>query len=151
MRKPVVLFLCTGNSARSQMAEAFLRRYAGDLFDVQSAGLEPKPINPLTVEAMKEIGVDISQQRSKDTAEFLGKVSVRYAIFVCANAEANCPRLWPFTGNRLYWPFEDPAAATGTYEERLQVFRDVRNQIDARIIAWLAELRVAEELPAVLS
>lgn len=130
------------------MAEAFLRRYAGDMFDAQSAGLEPKPVNPLTIEVMKEIGVDIRGQRSKDSAEFLGKVVVRYAIFVCANAESNCPRLWPFTGRRLYWPFEDPAAATGTHEERLQVFRDVRNQIDAQILEWLAELRVAGELPA---
>ena len=148
MRKHTVLFLCTGNSARSQMAEAFLRRYAGDVFDVQSAGLEPKPVNPLTIEVMKEIGIDISNARSKDSAEFLGKVAVRYAIFVCSNAENRCPRLWPFTGRRLYWPFEDPAAATGTHEERLQVFRDVRNQIDAQIVEWLKELRTAGELPA---
>ena len=128
-----------------------MRRYAGEFFDAQSAGLEPKPINPLTVEVMKEIGVDISQQRSKDTAEFLAKVAVRYAVFVCANAKANCPRLWPFTGRRLYWPFEDPAAATGTHEERLQVFRNVRNQIDQQIIDWLTELRTAGDMPMVES
>jgi arsenate reductase len=149
MQKPVVLFLCTGNSARSQIAEAFLRRYAGDVFDAQSAGLDPKPVNPLTVEVMKEIGVDISSARSKDSAEFLGKVAVRYAVFVCSNAEERCPRLWPFTGRRLYWPFVDPAAATGTHEEKLAVFRDVRNQIDHQIIEWLKELRVEGDVPTV--
>jgi arsenate reductase len=133
------------------MAEAFLRKYADEMLDAQSAGLAPKGVNPLTVEAMREIGIDISKQRSKGTEEFLGKVVVRYAIFVCSEAEANCPRLWPFTGKRLYWPFEDPAAATGTYEERLAVFRNVRDQIDAQIIQWLGELRAAGELQPQLS
>ena len=86
---------------------------------------------------MKEIGVNISGARSKDTAEFLRKVAIRYAIFVCANAEANCPRLWPFTDQRLYWPFPDPAAATGTREERLKVFRNVRNDIEEQILSGL--------------
>jgi arsenate reductase len=143
MGKPVVLFVCTGNSARSQMAEGLLRKYAGNHFEARSAGMEPKGINPLAVEAMKEIGIDISHHTSKPVSEFLGKVAVHYAVFVCSNAEDRCPRLWPFTGQRLYWPFEDPAAATGTHDEKLAVFRDVRDQIDTQIIQWLAEQKVA--------
>ena len=130
------------------MAEGLLRKYAGDRFDAQSAETEPKGLNPLAVEAMQELGIDISQQRSKDVSEFLGKVAVQYAIFVCTSADERCPRLWPFSGKRLYWPFEDPAAATGTHEEKLAAFREVRDQIDAQIIEWLAELRVAGELPS---
>lgn len=143
MQKPMVLFVCTGNSARSQMADGLLRKHAGDRFDAQSAGTEPKGLNPLAMEAMREIGIDISQQRSKDVAEFLGKVAVQYAVFVCSSADERCPRLWPFSGQRLYWPFEDPAAASGTHEEKLTVFRRVRDEIDERIVEWLAESRVA--------
>jgi arsenate reductase len=148
MKKPIVLFVCTGNSARSQMAEGLLRKYAGDRFDAQSAGMEPKGLNPLAVEAMKELGIDISQHRSKEVSEFLGKAPIQYAIFVCSSADERCPRLWPFAGKRLYWPFEDPAAATGSHAEKLAVFRDIRDQIDGQIIDWLAELQVAGELPA---
>jgi arsenate reductase len=125
------------------MAEGLLRKHAGDRFDAQSAGTEPKGLNPLAVEAMREIGIDISQQRSKDVAEFLGKVTVQYAVFVCSSADERCPRLWPFSGQRLYWPFEDPAAAAGTHEQKLTVFRKVRDEINERIVEWLAESRVA--------
>ncbi|HJW83217.1 MAG TPA: arsenate reductase ArsC, partial [Anaerolineae bacterium] len=90
MNKTKVLFLCTGNSARSLMAEAFLRKYAGDHFDVYSAGLEPKGINPFTAQVLNEAGIDISGQRSKDVAEYLGRVNFGYVITVCSNAEANC-------------------------------------------------------------
>jgi arsenate reductase (thioredoxin) len=141
MKKPVVLFVCTGNSARSQMAEGLLRKHAGERFDAQSAGTVPKGLNPLSVEAMQEIGVDISQHRSKNLSELMGKVAVQYAIFVCSSADDRCPSLAGFSGERLYWPFEDPAAATGTQEEKLARFRDVRDQIDARIVEWLEELR----------
>lgn len=141
MKKPVVLFVCTGNSARSQMAEGLLRKHAGERFDALSAGTEPKGLNPLSVEAMQEIGVDISQHRSKNLSELMGKVAVQYAIFVCSSADDRCPSLAGFSGERLYWPFEDPAAATGTKEEKLARFRDVRDQIDARIVDWLEELR----------
>lgn len=147
MDKPVVLFVCTGNSARSQMAEGLLRHHAGNLFDARSAGTEPKGVNPLAIEAMQEIGVNISQHQSKNVSEVLGGDSIRYAIFVCATADDRCPSLGPFSGKRLYWPFEDPAAATGTHAERLQAFRTVRDQINHRIIEWLAELRVGGELP----
>ena len=138
MSNPKVLFLCTGNSARSQMAEALLRKYAGDQFDVYSAGLEPRGINPYTVRAMNEIGVDLSGHRSKDVMEYLGRVNFGYVITVCDNAEANCP-IFPFVTTRLHWSFEDPARFEGADEDKLAKFREVRDQIDERIRSWLAE------------
>ena len=136
--KSTVLFLCSGNSARSQMAEALLRHYAGDRFDVFSAGLEPRGVNPLTVAVMDEIGIDIREQRSKSVSEFLGKTTVNYAIFVCPRAEQSCPHLYPFSTKSLSWPFDDPAEVTGTTGEKLLKFREVRDQIDRKICAWLA-------------
>jgi arsenate reductase len=136
-----VLFLCTGNSARSQMAEAFLRRYAGDHFEVYSAGLEPKPVNPYTVSVMNEAGIDISRQTSKDVFQYLGRVSFGYIITVCSNAEARCP-IFPGISFRYYWPFDDPAAVDGTDDEKLAKFREVRDQIDQRIRSWLVEQRI---------
>jgi len=138
MSNPKVLFLCTGNSARSQMAEAFLRKYAGDRFDVVSAGLEPKGINPYTRRVMDEADIDISRQYSKDVMEYLGRVHFGYVITVCDNAEANCP-IFPFATTRLHWSFEDPARFEGADEDKLAKFREVRNQIDERIRSWLAE------------
>ena len=136
-KKLNVLFLCTGNSARSQMAEAFLRRDAGDRYEAFSAGLAPRPVNPLTVAAMNEIGIDIRGQRSKSVREFMGKEAVHTAIFVCALAEESCPRIYPFALTALSWPFEDPAVATGTEEEKLRKFREVRDQIENKIREWL--------------
>jgi arsenate reductase len=147
MRQPAVLFVCTGNSVRSQMAEGLLRKYAGDHFDVYSAGLEPKGVNPLAIEAMKETGVDIANQRSKSVTEYLGKVAINHAVFVCSNAEERCPRLWPGVTQRLFWPFDDPAAAEGTHEEKLAIFREVRDEIEGKILGWLSEMRAAGELP----
>jgi len=138
MKKTKVLFLCTGNSARSQMAEALLRKYAGDRFDVYSAGLEPKGINPLTIQVMEEIGFDLGQHTSKDLAQFLGKVHFGYLITVCDWAEKSCP-IFPGMGIRLHWSFEDPAEFEGTREEKQAKFREVRDQIDKRIRAWLGE------------
>jgi arsenate reductase len=134
-----ILFLCTGNSCRSQMAEAFLRKYAGQSFEVYSAGLEPKSIHPLTVKVMDEIGVDISSQTAKSVKVYLGKVLFQYLITVCDEAEKNCPTVWPGVNVRLHWSFEDPAAATGSEEEQLAVFRKVRDQIEAKIKTWLEE------------
>lgn len=139
MDKRVVLFLCTGNSARSQMAEALLRRRAGDRFDVYSAGLEPRGIHPMTVRVMEEVGVNMEGHRSKPLNEFLGSLRVQYAITVCQQAEQSCPSVWPFTTHRLFWPFEDPAAFEGTEAEQLQTFREVRDRIDERIERWLTE------------
>ncbi len=136
-----VLFLCTGNSARSIMAEALLRYYAPDRFEVYSAGLVPKGINPYTIRVMNEIGLDVSGGRSKDVMEFLGKVQVGYAITVCSNAEERCP-IFPFSTQRLHWPFEDPAAFEGSDDEKLAKFREVRDLIDERIRAWLAEQKI---------
>ncbi len=146
MSNAKVLFLCTGNSARSQMAEAFLRHYAGDHFEVYSAGLEPKPVNPFTVHVMSEAGIDISQQTSKDVFQYLGHVSFGYIITVCSNAEARCP-IFPGISFRFYWPFDDPAAFEGTDEEKLAKFREVRDQIDQRIRAWLIEQRITPGNP----
>jgi arsenate reductase (thioredoxin) len=131
MLKPKVLFLCTGNSARSQMGEGFLRNMAGDYFEALSAGIEPKGLNPLAVEVMREIGIDISQQRSKDVREFLGS-PIPYIITVCDNAKEHCP-IFPGTYKYMHWSIEDPAAVQGTEEERLTVFRQIRDQIGSRV------------------
>jgi arsenate reductase len=141
MSNAKVLFLCTGNSARSQMAEALLRHYASEHFDVYSAGLEPKGINPYTVRVMNEIGLDLSQHTSKDVFQYLGHVSFGYIITVCSNAEARCP-IFPGISYRFYWPFDDPAATVGTDAEILAKFREVRDQIDQRIRDWLIEQRI---------
>lgn len=141
MHKPVVLFLCTGNSARSQMAEALLRKEAGDCFEACSAGTEPKGINPLTVQVMKELDIDISKQRSKHLREYLGFLPVRILVVVCAEAEKSCPTVWPGALQRLYWRFDDPAASHGTDEDKLNKFREIRDAIHRRIKDWLAEMR----------
>jgi arsenate reductase len=139
MQRPIVLFLCSGNSARSQMAEAFLRKYAGDRFDVHSAGLQPREIHPVSVQVMNEVGISLEGHRPKSLGEYLGKVTVRYAIIVCEQAEKSCPRVWPFSPQRLFWPFDDPAAFAGDDDEQLQKFRLVRDQIRGRILQWLEE------------
>ena len=133
-----VLFLCTGNSARSQMAEAFLRKYGEDRFEAHSAGLEPKGLNPLTIKVMQEAGIDVSGQKSKGVGEYLGKVLFQYLITVCDDAEKNCPSTWPGISKREHWSFEDPAALQGTEEEKLAKFREVRDQIEIRIKEWAA-------------
>jgi arsenate reductase len=122
------------------MGEAILRARAGDRFEVHSAGMEPKGVNPLTLRVLEEKGVSIAGLSSKSTMEFLGRVRVRYAIVVCDSAQKSCPRIQPFAAEMLYWPFDDPAAATGSESDRLTAFRRVRDEIDARIIAWLNEL-----------
>lgn len=140
-KKKNVLFLCTGNSARSQMGEALLRHQAGDKFEVYSAGLVPKGINPFAIQAMDELGIDIRGQRSKDTKEFMGRMFFRYVITVCGNADKSCPQaLWAQGGTKLHWPFDDPAAVEGTDEEKLAAFRVTRDQLDARIKLWLEAL-----------
>jgi len=138
MNKIKVLFLCTGNSARSQMAEALLRKYAANRFEPYSAGLEPKPIHPLAIEVMREVGIDISNQRSKNIEEYIGKVHFGYVITVCDNAEKNCP-FFPGITTRLHWSFEDPAAFEGSDNEKLAKFREIRDQIESRIKGWLEE------------
>jgi arsenate reductase len=126
-----VIFICTGNSARSQMAEALLRRHGGGAFEMFSAGTEPKGVNPLTIRVLNEIGIDISGARSKSLTEFLGQ-PFDYVITVCDRARESCP-VFPGATETRHWGYDDPAEATGTEEERLAVFRGVLAQIDARI------------------
>jgi arsenate reductase (thioredoxin) len=143
MKKQTVLFLCTGNSCRSQMAEGFLRHMAGDRFESISAGFDIKEaVHPLAVAVMQESGIDISDQKPKNVAQWLGRVPVHHLIIVCDKANATCPRVWPGVDEkrRLYWPFTDPALTEGSEEERLAVFREVRNAIQTTIMAWLEKV-----------
>ncbi len=140
MLKAKVLFLCTGNSARSQMAEALLRQQANDQFEVFSAGLDPQGVHPLTLKVLEELGIDASQQRSKSVSEYLGQVNFGYVITVCGNAEEKCPTTFLGVSQRLHWPFDDPASVEGTNEEQLLAFRQVRDQINIRLKAWLTEV-----------
>ncbi len=140
MEKAKVLFLCTHNTARSQMAEAFLKEFAGDRFEVFSAGTEPREIDPYVQKVMAEVGLDLGKQRSKSVAEFLGRMTVGYLIIVCEKVEENCPITFPGFMYRLYWPFEDPVAFVGSDDEKLAKFREVRDQIAARLKLWLREL-----------
>ena len=145
MDKQKVLFLCTGNSARSQMAEAFLREYGDDMFEPHSAGLEPKEVNPLTVKVMEEIGIDISDQKSKGIETYLGKMLFQYLITVCDDADKNCPTVWPGVSTRLHWSFEDPARFEGNDAEKLSKFREVRDLMEGKVATWVAEQRLVIE------
>lgn len=131
-----VLFLCTGNSCRSQMAEGWLRHIAGDRVEVHSAGTKPTGLNRMAVAVMREAGVDISGQHSKHVDEF-SKQDFLYVITVCGSAREACPA-FPGALYQLHWSFDDPAAATGTEEERLAVFRRVRDEI-AKHVCEFAE------------
>ena len=137
MKKSKVLFLCTGNSARSQMAEAFLRHLEGERFEAYSAGLEPQGIHPYTRQVMEEVGIDLEGQHSKHVSEYMGKLHFSYLITVCASADKKCPAVFPGVGIRLHWPFDDPAGAAGTEEEKLDQVRRVRDQISRHIMVWL--------------
>ena len=133
--KTRVLFLCTGNSCRSQMAEGFLRHFAGDRFDAASAGTRPSVLNLDAVKAMGEVGVDIAQHRSKSVEEFAGQ-RFDHVITVCDRARESCP-IFPGPTRLNHWSFDDPAEATGTSEERMAVFRRVRDEIAERIQRFL--------------
>ncbi len=138
MSKPRVLFLCTGNSARSQMAEGLLRALAGEHFDIFSAGTQPKGrILPEVVEVMRESGIDTSLQWSKSVMDYMGKVNFANVITVCADAEENCPAVFLNMGTHEHWPFDDPAKFDE--EQRLTSTRRVRDQIEERLRLWLAE------------
>jgi arsenate reductase (thioredoxin) len=135
MTRRRVLFLCTHNSARSQMAEGFLRQLAGDRFEVASAGTEATRVHPLAIRAMRDVGVDISLHTSKTVDSLLDR-PWDYVITVCDSANERCP-LFPGRTTRLHWSFDDPSQATGTEDERLDTFRRVRNEIQTRLGAWL--------------
>jgi arsenate reductase (thioredoxin) len=131
MEKPRVLFLCTHNSARSQMAEGLLRHLSGDGFEAMSAGTEATHVRPLAVRAMEEVGIDISGQESKTLERYLGE-PFDYVITVCDDANEACP-LFPGAKSRLHWSLPDPSQAGGSEEDRLAVFRSVRNELRSRI------------------
>ncbi len=136
-----VLFVCVHNSARSQMAEAFLKKLGGERFEVESAGLEPAPINPLAVEAMREVGIDISQNRTQDVFElFKAGRKYDYVITVCDEASGQrCP-VFPGVTKRLHWIFADPSGFTGTHEEKLTRTRTVRDEIKNSVERWLSDM-----------
>ena len=133
-----VLFLCTHNSARSQMAEGFLRAMAGDRFEAGSAGTEKTSVNPLAIRVMAERGIDLGGHTSKVYAD-VARRSWDYLITVCDDANERCPWV-PGSVTRLHWSFPDPSRATGTEEERLAVFRRVRDRIQERLTDWLRSL-----------
>ncbi len=132
---PKVLFLCTGNSARSQMAEGLMRSLGLGLWEVKSGGLLPSYVHPLAIRVMEEIGIDISHQTSKSMEQFLNE-EFDYIITLCDHAAMSCPT-FPGQAKRLHWSLEDPAAAVGTIEQRLRVFRKIRDQIKGKIEALL--------------
>ena len=134
-RSPRVLFLCVHNSARSQMAEGMLREWGGDRFEPHSAGTEATEVRPLAIQAMNEIGIDISRQRSKSIAEFAGQ-AFDYAITVCDDSREACP-YFPGAREQLHWSFDDPAAAEGSDAERVAVYRRVRDEIAASIKSFM--------------
>jgi len=133
-----VLILCTGNSARSQMAEGLLRSIAGDRIDVFSAGSKPSRVNPFAIQAMKERGIDISGQRSKDLSEYLNE-PFDYVITVCDQAAETCP-IFPGKAQRIHWSFPDPAAVQGSDADILAAFERVRDDLEAKFVAWAADL-----------
>lgn len=135
MTKKQVLILCTGNSARSQMAEGLLRHEGGERFEVFSAGTKPGTVRPEAIAVLGEMGIDISAHRSKSVDEFAGR-HFDYVITVCDRANKACP-VFPGTTRRLHWPFEDPAAVEGPEDQRKAAFRRIRDQIHARIRVFL--------------
>ena len=137
MKKTRVLVLCTGNSARSQMGEGLFRQEGGHNYQVFSAGTRPSQVRPEAIDVMREIGIDISTNRSKPVEEFAGQ-SFDYVVTVCDNARDNCP-LFPGGGQRIHWSFEDPAAVQGTDEERRAAFRRIRDQIQERVQAFFRD------------
>ena len=140
MQKTRVLFVCVHNSARSQMAEAFLNANAGDRFESESAGIEPGTLNPIVVDALKEVGIDISRNRTKDVFQFLktGK-RFHYVITVCDETSGErCP-IFPGVAQRLHWNFDDPSGFTGDHEEKLKKTRIVRDAIKAKILQFITE------------
>jgi arsenate reductase len=147
--KTKVLFLCTGNSARSQMAEALLRHHAGDRFEAFSAGTEPKPISPFTLRVLEEKGISTEGLYSKHLREFLGRQFFSYIVVVCSHAAESCPTAWPGVHGIAHLFFDDPAALEGSDEEKLAKFREVRDQIEAGVIEWVAGIESGKQNTAI--
>ncbi len=142
--KTRVLILCTGNSARSQMAEGLLCHDSGKAFDVESAGVEPSHVRPLAIEAMREIGIDISAHRSKSVDEFAGQ-DFDYVITVCDNANEKCP-IFPGKTRRVHWSLTDPAGVEGDEAAQLAIFRSVRDEIRVRLQEFAAAIQSCASL-----
>jgi len=147
--KKRVLFLCTHNSARSQMAEALLRQLAGDRFDAYSAGTEATGVRPNAIAVMNEIGIDISGQESKTLERYLHE-PWDHVITVCDDANESCP-VFPGAVDRSHWSFQDPSKATGTQEQQLDVYRRVRNEIAARMRLFVAAVEQSPQAAPVAS
>jgi arsenate reductase (thioredoxin) len=143
--RPSVLFICVHNGGRSQMCEAFLKHYAGDRFGAQSAGLDPGELNPMAVEVMAEIGIDISQNKTKSVFDvWKSGEAFQYVVAVCdAESAEKCP-IFPGVTKRLHWPFHDPSKVTGAQDQRLRKVRQIRDEIAAKIQEWLASLPVEQ-------
>ncbi len=141
MTKTRVLFICEHNSARSQMAEAFLRKHGDDQFEVESAGLEPREINPLVIEVMKEAGIEMSGKHAQSVFDLFRQGNLYgHVITVCDDLANKCP-IFPGITKRHHWPFDDPARFSGTWDEKIAKTRQVRDQIEHRIREWIAENR----------
>lgn len=138
MDKKRVLFVCVHNSARSQMAEAFLKEYGGDRFEVESAGLEPGKLNPIVVEAMKEAGIDISRNKTKSVFDLYkqGK-QYDYVVTVCDESQSGACPVFPGRGERFHWGFDDPSSFQGTHDEKLARTRKVRDKIKVTLDEWV--------------
>ena len=141
MEKTRVLFICVHNSARSQMAEAFLKKFAGERFEAESAGLEPGVLNPLAVKAMGEIGIDISAKTTRSAFDLLRQGKwYGWVITVCDESQAEACPIFPGVSQRRHWSFPDPAAFTGSDEEKLEQVRKLRDRIAEKVKGWLEEL-----------
>jgi len=142
MEKLKVLFVCIHNSARSQMAEAFLKVIGGEMFDVKSAGLEPGKLNPIVVDAMKEVGIDISGNQTKSVFDFFKRGELfSYVVTVCDETSGQSCPIFPGISKKLHWNFTDPSALSGTYEEKLQNIRQIRDTIKRKVIQFISEFK----------
>jgi len=139
-----VLFLCTGNSVRSQMAEHLLRALGGDRFEVFSAGIQPRGVHPLTIEVLAEAGIDVSQAESKHLTQFLNQ-QFDYIITVCDKARDQCPT-FPGDGRNIHWSFDDPAAASGGKDKQIKAFRRIYNELSNRLRIWIAAVDKQEKV-----
>jgi arsenate reductase len=133
-----VLFLCTGNTSRSQMAQAILRDRASERFEALSAGLDPSEVRPEALAVLEEVGISTEGLRSKGVDEYLGHMHIHFLITVCDHAEKNCPRIWPQGGQRVFWPVDDPAKVEGSEEARLAAYRQARDELTQLIEEWIA-------------
>ncbi len=135
-----ILFLCNHNSARSQIAEALLKARGLEHFKVFSAGLEPRPVSEDAIAAMKEVGIDISGNRSKSTKEFMGREIIHQAIFLCSDSEPDCPRIYPFANHSQEWRIPSPDALAEKMGATADAYREVRELISGKITAWIEEM-----------